>query len=62
MNGQELLLQAGAKVGSVQRRRVFVLHLQWASCAFRPEIGHLMTCHLLLLLELSMVDELVCFK
>ena len=29
--------------------------------AFLPEIGHLMACHLLLLLELSMVDELVCF-
>ena len=54
MNGQELLLQAGAQVGSVQRRRVFVLHLQWAFCAFRPEIGYLMTCHLLLLLFASM--------
>ena len=30
MNGQELLLQAGAKVGSAQRSRVFVLHLEWA--------------------------------
>ena len=28
--------------------------------AFLPEIGHLMACHLLL--ELSMVDELVCFN
>ena len=30
MNCQELLLQSGAKVGSAQRRRVFVLHLEWA--------------------------------
>ena len=30
MNGQELLLQAGAKVGSAQRSRVFGPHLEWA--------------------------------
>ena len=34
----------------------------FVALAFLAGDGHLMACHLLLLLELSMVDELVCFN